>query len=415
MRRFGVLLMSMLVALGVSTLPTVPAGAAPTKFEKPPLPGPSETPPIPAQSEQSFAVGGGDCASLPGKLAQLSKSGKRFAACVENVAPQAESAGDVTTNAIQPAPAFCRTDGQWWFIRTGACLVSSGRVSVIRVDNGELVGELFFNFVAYSYTSASISTWAHQLQFQATSAWGFGVGSSVEGFATCAGQCTLASSSFPRQPMLVGQFANGESFHNTTATGPGAVGFATTPFNYFFTNPAWTGPTNTASVTPPRVRCDNALPGVTSVGCVFPDYVPAIVYALSGPYPELASHISRAHASGLPGAYPIGSPLTRLVDPTLQNQNRDVACLPTYPRPPGKSCDEYPFASSNQGAFTGGGQPRTFDGCAITLLLPGSTGPSGFSVCMIDATQNSTGGSVLGLFYKDNRVISSDAFRVWTP
>lgn len=215
--------------------------------------------------------------------------------------------------------------------------------------------------------------------------------------------------------MVVGQFANGESFHTTTATAPAAVGFATTPFNYFFTNPAWTGPTNTTGVTPPRVRCDNALPGVASVGCVFPDYVPAVIYALGGPYPELASHISRGLASGLPGGYPVGLPLTRLVDPTLQNLNRDVACPPIYPRPAGKSCDEYPFASSDQGAFTGGGLPRTFDGCQITLLLPGSTGPSGYSVCMIDATQNSGGGSALGLFYKDNRVISSDAFRVWTP
>jgi hypothetical protein len=41
------------------------------------------------------------------------------------------------------------------------------------------------------------------------------------------------------------------------------------------------------------------------------------------------------------------------------------------------------------------------------------TGPTGYSVCMINATQNSTGGSVLNSqFYAPNRVIDRDPFYV---
>lgn len=212
--------------------------------------------------------------------------------------------------------------------------------------------------------------------------------------------------------MVVGEYTHGESYHSSTATSPGAVGYGTTPFGYIFTNPI-SHPSNLHGATPPRVRCDNAVPGLTYAGCVFPDIAPAMVYERKGPYPELADHIAQAQASGLPGAFPGGAPLNRLVDPVLQDRNGTVACPRSYPRPTGMSCDEYPFASSQQGAFTGGGAPRTWPGCGIALPGPGSSGPVGYSVCMINKEQNSNGGVALGQFYKRYRVISSDAFRVW--
>src|SRR6266542_4219666 len=132
-------------------------------------------------------------------------------------------------------------------------------------------------------------------------------------------------------------------------------------------------------------------------------------------FPELAHHLSDALGSGLPGAYPNGSPLFRLTDATLIEKNRDTACKKSYFRPPGKTCDEYPFASTREGAYTGGGSPRTLDWCQIPKVPQGITGTDGYSVCMIDATQNTNGGLALLSFYRDNRVLSWDAFHVWTP
>ncbi|WP_436843132.1 NucA/NucB deoxyribonuclease domain-containing protein [Streptomyces collinus] len=60
--------------------------------------------------------------------------------------------------------------------------------------------------------------------------------------------------------------------------------------------------------------------------------------------------------------------------------------------PPGKQCDEYPVASTWQGASTGSGN---------------------FSWRMIDATQNEEGGKALGRFYLYNRVLDKDKFLVW--
>jgi hypothetical protein len=293
--------------------------------------------------------------------------------------------------------------------------VFRGQVNVTDVRTGALVGQISYNFITYSYTSTSIQTWAHQLQIQETSQWGLGAGSTVDGSATCSGACTVASSSFPSQPVTPGAFDNGEAYFNTTATAPGAVGSSMTTWTYTFHNAGWTGSggsSNPISTTQPTVRCDNALPGSSTIGCVFPDYITAVVYSRSGPYAALAQHIGDAQGSGLPGAYPSGAPLTRLTDPVLQDQNRQTACPSSYPRPPTKSCDEYPFASSHQGAAFSGGGPRTFYYCVIVLVSQ-STGPNGYSVCMIDATQNSGGGSILGQFYNSNRILENDAYRVW--
>ncbi|MBM7331887.1 hypothetical protein JS562_55185, partial [Agrobacterium sp. S2] len=127
-------------------------------------------------------------------------------------------------------------------------------------------------------------------------------------------------------------------------------------------NPAGYTPTAT-----PTVRCDQALPGSTSVGCVIPGATPEVTYPLSG-YPEFGAHLLNAEASGLPGSWYTATPLHRLTDATLRQQNRDTACPSSLTRPTGKSCDEYPFASTWEGALTGAGGlgGRTFASCQIS-------------------------------------------------
>lgn len=179
------------------------------------------------------------------------------------------------------------------------------------------------------------------------------------------------------------------------------------------------------------VRCDFAVPGAWTTGCVMKYVRPVMVYRLSGPYPELAGHIQRAQQSGLPGEYKEGDvfapPLHRLTDKKLKKKNGDTACPPAsrggYPRPVGHDCDEYPFRSTYEGAYTGNpGYPdtqlawpaRTWDGCEINLDDNShQDGPDGYSVCMIDSSQNQKGGDALSEFYISNRVIDEDAFYVW--
>ncbi|GLW11757.1 hypothetical protein Misp01_68850 [Microtetraspora sp. NBRC 13810] len=105
--------------------------------------------------------------------------------------------------------------------------------------------------------------------------------------------------------------------------------------------------------------------------------------------------------------------LTRLYSGDDSKDNRTTACPQSLPRPTGKSCDEYPFASSNQGASLSGGPGRTFGYCEVAPLPQGVTGPTGYSSCMINASQNSGGGTWLGTVYRQNRILQNDPFYVW--
>lgn len=119
--------------------------------------------------------------------------------------------------------------------------------------------------------------------------------------------------------------------------------------SWTFINPEWVAPSEPTRHSTVDVRCDNALPGASGeVGWVNLQAVPVISYSLTGPWPEVAQHIKDAQATGLPGKYGTNDYLTRLTDRKKVRGNRGKACpsAAILPRPPGKSCDEYPFAST---------------------------------------------------------------------
>lgn len=173
-----------------------------------------------------------------------------------------------------------------------------------------------------------------------------------------------------------------------------------------FTNPGYTSSTYVVPVFR-QFRCDNKTAGRTDPGCVVPWYASAVYYS-QATNPDLASHVSRAQASGLPGAT-FEAPLTRTTDPAVNQTNRDRACG-YAPSVTGKSCDEYPVASSEQG-LSAGGTRRTFDGCGFPGIQAGQ-GPTGVSVCMITASENSSQGGLHSAMYRSERVLQDDPFRV---
>jgi len=355
-----------------------------------------------------------NCAAVRKNLSNLARAGKAVATCVEAVTSPSAAAWtrlrseDFRTLAIQPLPDWCIDNAftGWWYTRTEICAVDDLLLNVINTNTGGVIGTMNFLQLSYEYTSASIGTWAFQIELRPYDQENAAVGSAAIGTVSCSGSCTTARSTFPLQPVSPTENAEGEALFNTTVATPGTVGTASTTWTYWFENPTWTPPTSTpVAVTPPLVkRCDNATPGNSAVGCVVPDYEPVEIASLSV-NPNYARHIRDAQASGLPGAYPNGTPLTRMTDQALSDRNGDTACPASYTRPSGFSCDEYPFRSTWQGAFTGGGSGRTFSWCQIPQLPTGVTGSSGYSACMIPAGENSSGGGFLQGFYRSNRVI----------
>ncbi|MBC6462270.1 hypothetical protein [Actinomadura sp. HBU206391] len=319
--------------------------------------------------------------------------------------------------AATPPPDWCwdhRNDGMW-HNRYEACYYNDGTFTVTD-QTGKVVGGMTYIVLHYVYVSEFFPTYEQNILISPTSnAWGAAVGTTVNGALTCTGgTCTGLQNDFPMQPLNVtSHFADGQGVFGTTVSTVGSTGFPTHRLDYWFHGPQFGQSINGWSSWQ-RVRCDNAVPGVNNVRCINYRYTPTMTYSLTGPYPELARHIQDALNSGLPGAVG-GTPLKRETDSAKVDANGRRACpSPGYTRPQGKSCDEYPFRSTQQGASTANpqGPARTFTWCSIPEPT-GVTGPIGYSVCMIDSTQNSTGGSILNSqFYLPYRVIQNDPFTV---
>jgi len=319
-------------------------------------------------------------------------------------------AGRSSTQDIVPYPEWCQFNAIYG-TRTQACEIFGIIYTTIEIVNGvpRVTGELSLDAISYTYSSASLSNWGHQIGVYSWAGWGAALGARVSGSARGSGSCVPSGSSFPSQPATPFlTLRNGESYFTTTATAVGAIGFCETTWDLVFTTAGY--PPAGLSTSLNEIRCDNAT-GANGfrprrVGCVVPWYASPAFYSQSS-YPSLASHVARAQASGLPGNS-FAAPLTRTTNQATIDTNRSRACGDA-PSLPGLSCDEYPLASSNQG-LAAGGTRRTFDGCNINA--PRATGPTGASACMITASENSAQGAIMAAFNYDERVLNGDPFRV---
>jgi hypothetical protein len=150
------------------------------------------------------------------------------------------------------------------------------------------------------------------------------------------------------------------------------------------------------------IRCDSVFKqsGYQYGGCVFWAHAPR--WAVSdGIYPGMglvAKHMAIATGdlpgyNGLPGDPGRHTPLTFAGG--RQAENYQAACGSLTPPPAeaargNTSCDEYPFASTYQGAASG----------------------DPYSICWVTPAQNSSQGANFGWFTVDNRVLDGDQFYV---
>lgn len=173
---------------------------------------------------------------------------------------------------------------------------------------------------------------------------------------------------------------------------------------------------------PVGFRCDKATYIVSKKdgGCIFSQVMATWNISLSNPdVKEVAEHIELALTKPGTGTYPpapggkkvlipgfasTGHPLTRLYsnyDLTLYRANRATAvkaCVAKwgigYAQGKKYQCDEYPFASTYQGASTAKGNPWWY------------------SVQVLKASENMAAGTSLATFLRENRILSGDQYWV---
>ncbi|WP_262705052.1 MULTISPECIES: NucA/NucB deoxyribonuclease domain-containing protein [Streptomyces] len=359
--------------------------------------------------------------------ARLAAAGAKRQACTRpSTAREAEQARPDTlkrTLAAQhskgwvPIPDLCwdhAFDG-WWVTRDKACKIESKTAEVWDLRTGRKVGEVYFLEINYGYTDSSESTWGNQMVVDKSGGWGRIEGAQVQGTASCHGKCKVVEGRFPTQTLSESKPASGDWLLDSTV-GANKRGNGHNEPRYIITVP-FAIPSFPVTDSTESIRCDDQLPG-QGPGCVVPSYDPDWMVSRTGVWSNFARHVRAAQESGLPGA-PDGKPLTRLMDKRDRIRNGDRACPQEsnggYPRPDGYSCDEYPFRSTHQGAYTQSPRApapgRTFNWCKISALGPG-TGARGWSACMIPKRENSSAGRGLLDFYNENRILEKDKFHV---
>lgn len=146
------------------------------------------------------------------------------------------------------------------------------------------------------------------------------------------------------------------------------------------------------SVSTPDIRCDRIV--LKTPGCIIEDgdgfFFIDIRRAKSR---EWASHVldSQRGLADHWGWYGHGKVLTRNTNKKIRDKSNRVACKPPPPgQKPGQNCDEYPFASTHQGA--------------------GVVGKARTSSRNINAKHNSSGGGLTAAFYQRERILEGDRF-----
>ncbi|MBC2902449.1 NucA/NucB deoxyribonuclease domain-containing protein [Streptomyces cupreus] len=154
-------------------------------------------------------------------------------------------------------------------------------------------------------------------------------------------------------------------------------------------------------------RCDSATyikNTAAGSGCVFPNVTSVFTLNVNSGATQEALHIYQAQYypetttpadpnKSIPGSVESGRPLTRTTSATLIDANRDkagdtcTAYYPAYSTSSNLDCDEYPYASTHQGASKAG---------------------TNYSARPINDSDNRSGGGQLSAFYSFNRMLDTE-------
>jgi hypothetical protein len=337
------------------------------------------------------------------------------------------------SQAVKPRAAaslLCTKDNAWTSSRTEECIQNGTSIwTIFLVPSGQQVGTATF-LISQDITLQTNSTLPVEndsITWQGNSSPQVPTSATIKYTTGCNSPCELIDGGGTTYASTVGQTQS--NIRSVYEDLPGTVTPDTFNTDYSFnpTFPGVTGPPNPETWSPPQgFRCDNIYPGTFGPGCVVPGYVPTLVLHTSV-YADAAvnAFVGEKYLPGTPGLS-AQTPLTR-GDPNDTDSNRNVICggFKTKAQVPNDSCDEYPFAASQQ---SGGLSPNNVTGanCLETQFKQLTDGRWSFQflnqyinkypqICErghVNNTQNQAVGTALITMYTVNRMLIGDAYTV---
>lgn len=310
-------------------------------------------------------------------------------------------------------PQWCRdepfTPDEWFYRRKDSCSYGWFQLTVRNTQSGQTVFDGIFTWGAYTFTDANVLNIYNGIQARLDSYTGNLAGLSMFSEMECGTEADASCNELEEHDFGAFQVIY-QYEHDSWGVWQDVLPTETStyePMNWIWDQIqiilVYPGADiETLYFANMFFECDNLMPQPSSPGCVMRWYWPTLSYDASD-LPEFTSHLEQARSLGFPGFRAdsvlcpetfneCGVALSRLVDPVLKAANYNTACPPSIPRPPGKQCDEYPFQSSYEGAYTS------------------TTG--NWNYMMIDSWENGMAGSLLGSFLGGERIIRWDTYYV---
>jgi hypothetical protein len=357
----------MVLVTVVSLLAVLPAANSVASPEPVPTAAPKQVaasqtprPGAPQAAPPPKVVSAGDCAALRKRLEEFRRKGLQAVSCVEPTRQPVGTEGLAPGDPL-PIPDWCisRPTENWWAQRYEGCGLFHLTYNIINPQTGAIIGQGLLLLSELIHLQQTARTWTVEVGLNMYQASGLVLTNptTVDPAMACAPGCFVLSETppFGPVPIVVNQPLRGAwTLTVSTPNEPEILTLQMT-FSLLFAT-AGTVPFQPLIEVPSApVRCDRTTTlGRLSPGCVFAFYTPFFILALTGQgVDEAAQHVQDAQRD-LPDHWGSvergGLPLRRMTDAIRQRANRRLACPPSFPRPPGTSCDEYPFASTYQGA-----------------------------------------------------------------
>lgn len=369
------------------------------------------------------------CAAVLPHLDDYAARGLKQVSCVKSGSTVSSPLAHTGAVPAIGFPAAC-ANNRWVVTRNEICNLSSVRLwNSVDTKTGVVVATWTFlvsQDIRLSTTSGVI-TESVTFDFAAATGTATGLPATIVWISACGSPCAVTS--VPNLTFTV-PMTGSRSFTITYRDNPAAQAPDTfsTAYSYDIVIPTFPpslGPDRWTSPLP--FRCDNNTPSFTNPGCVVPGYTPNLALPLSK-YAAAAMNVfvGEGLLAGTPGK-DARTPLTR-GDPARTDANRGVTCGGFAALPPGNrygvvsdSCDEYPFASSQQ---SGGARNIPGSSCLEIVATQDATGawtatylnaPSN-PACLrghVNSVLNSLVGSqALNPLYTANRIMVGDPYTV---
>ncbi|NJP46848.1 hypothetical protein [Actinacidiphila epipremni] len=333
------------------------------------------------------------------------------------------AAGSVTPKTFVGSNCLNKT-GVWEVDRTTACIKSWGLTADIRYPNGPVIGTQHF----LVNQDIILNTNGPGITEQDTITRDHGTGEFAADWVIVHFASSCGSKCLTNNP------ANAISLPNIGSTADFTLSYSDAPalgqkdtFDTFYNLSMdfldqLVGSDSISWSSPEAIRCDNML-APRSPGCVFPQQGPTLNLSVSV-YGAAAVNVAIGQKYLNQPYGTVAAPLTR-GNPSVTDPNRDAICdssfFPSLILVPNDSCDEYPFASSQQSGaqrgFTGASCLETIalqksDGSWVIYLLHGNVGAQPCERGHVPNDLNRAVGTAVGTMYTNNRMITGDAYIV---